>query len=1192
GLGEGSAALLVDGESPAGIEVASSSDPIRPEDLAYIIFTSGSTGAPKGVPITHRNALAFIEGEAGIMAVRPRDRVYHGFSIAFDAAVEELWLAFGAGACLVVADEGMASSGSSLPAELTHARVSVLSLVPTLLSMFDAPLPTVRLLITGGEACPEGLVARWAPGRRMLNTYGPTEATVVATWCELKAGKPVTIGRPLPGYRAEVVDEAGRPVAAGEAGELLIGGDAVSPGYLGRPDLNAKKFFVKDGIPWFRTGDRVARNATGELEFHGRIDDQVKIRGFRIELGEVEAALARTAGVSRAAVTRREDEPGMPYLAAYVIATRGKAFDEKAAREAMKRTLPSYMIPATFTVLDSFPVTSGGKVDRRSLPAPDRSLRAATGRPAASPAEAALLDLWGRYFAPQLVEVDDDFFDLGGHSLLATRLVSDLRESGACPGISVVDVYEQRTLAACAKRMEALGFAGSEESRGTTPPRSASRFQRVPFWRHFLCGAGQLLSLYPLLAIASAGTFLGFWVYQQLFEKRQQITVTALVIIALLLALRPLQLAVAVGLKWALIGRFKPGRHPVWGFYFFRFWLVRQALHAFHFSALKSTPLLAFQFRLLGARIGRGVHLQTLDVLAADLLTIGDGAVVGKDANLTGYVVEDGELIIGEVTIGKDAVIGARALVSPGSGVGDGGELGDGALLRPGSRVPPGARWVGSPASPAGMAEDPPWCRGEAPAAGNPLLLRLGYLLGLAVLPLFPLLSTLPGALILRYVEFHYCDFYGQYWDFWKIVAVAPLSVGVFVVCLCLQIAAAKWILIGRQSGGVHALGSARQMRQWLVDSLLHLSQELLFPLYSTLYLPPWFRLMGAKLGARVEVSTAEHVNPDLLRLEEGSFVADAVCLGAAEVRRGRVRLAPVSVGRNSFLGNNAVIPAGTAVGEEALVGVLSLPPEGALAGEAHASWLGMPSFRLPRRQASTAFGEELTYKPPPRLVAARLAIEAVRILLPGTVMVVLGMALLLLGGHLLDEEILDFSQLILAYPIFLGSLGVASMAFTWALKWLVIGRYRPLERPLWSPFVWKSELVTATFEHLSMRALGDLLLGTPFLPWYFRALGSRMGRRVYLDTIYITEFDLVDLADDVSVNNGCDLQTHLFEDRVMKMDRVTLRSRASAGPAAVVLYGATLGEGTVLEGRSLAMKGEALPGGDRWTGSPARRSD
>ena len=215
---------------------------MKGDNLCYIIYTSGSTGKPKGVELEHRGVCNLVQVEREMFRVKPDDRVFQGFSIAFDASVEEVWLAFASGAALVVGTAEMVHAGPALAGILTEARVTVWSTVPTLLSMQDQDVPTLRILILGGEACPPDLVSRWCrTGRRMFNTYGPTEGTVICTSWDCVPGKPVTIGKPIPTYQILILDESLQPVPPGVSGELYIGGVGVARGYVGRPDLTAKR---------------------------------------------------------------------------------------------------------------------------------------------------------------------------------------------------------------------------------------------------------------------------------------------------------------------------------------------------------------------------------------------------------------------------------------------------------------------------------------------------------------------------------------------------------------------------------------------------------------------------------------------------------------------------------------------------------------------------------------------------------------------------------------------------------------------------------------------------------------------------------------------------------------------------------------------------------------------------------------
>ena len=405
-------------------------------DLCYIIYTSGTTGKPKGVQIEHRNACHLARAEGKIFEVQPTDRVYQGFSLAFDASVEEVWLALFSGATLVIGNAEMVRSGTGLSLKLAEAGVTVLSCVPTLLAMMEEDVPVLRLLILGGEVCPPDLVRRWwKPGRRVVNTYGPTETTVIATSGECHPDKPVTIGSPVPNYSACILNEELKPVSDGATGELCIGGAGVARGYVGRADLTREKFVTldlnfctesPDSQRFYRTGDLARWLANGEIEFLGRIDSQVKIRGFRVELAEIEAVLMECPAVQSTAVMLREDEPGIQQLVGYVVARSGVVFDERAARELLRGRLPAYMIPALFEPLPSQPLLTAGKVDRKSLPVPRSRPKAERQiMPGRNELEKEVASVWGELFAPAAVSIADDFFlDLGGHSLLAARMVS------------------------------------------------------------------------------------------------------------------------------------------------------------------------------------------------------------------------------------------------------------------------------------------------------------------------------------------------------------------------------------------------------------------------------------------------------------------------------------------------------------------------------------------------------------------------------------------------------------------------------------------------------------------------------------------------------------------------------------------------------------------------------------------------
>jgi amino acid adenylation domain-containing protein len=451
-LGEGRALpLLLDGDSLAGESEDPLDTAVDEDQLVYLIYTSGSTGRPKGVMVCHGALASYVAAFREEHALSPQDGVLQFASIGFDTSAEEIYPCLTSGAALVLRDDAMLASTPGFLRACGELGVTVLDL-PTafwhemVARLVEEPagLPaSLRLIILGGErVLPERLAAWHGLGLgevRLVNTYGPTETTIVATRCELTSGLAVPgevpIGRPVPGARAYVADPFLELAPAGIPGELCVAGCGLARGYLGRPDLTAERFLPdpwtgEPGARLYRTGDLVRWLPAGDLEFLGRVDDQVKVRGYRVELREIEANLGLHPAVAAAVVVAREDAPGDRRLTAYVVPRNG----EVAAAELrgfLRQRLPDYMVPAAFVTLASLPTTPSGKVDRRALPGPER-LRPDDGGACIAPrtaAEETIAAIWSEVLGLGRVGVTDNFFELGGHSLLLPQVMHRLRSA-------------------------------------------------------------------------------------------------------------------------------------------------------------------------------------------------------------------------------------------------------------------------------------------------------------------------------------------------------------------------------------------------------------------------------------------------------------------------------------------------------------------------------------------------------------------------------------------------------------------------------------------------------------------------------------------------------------------------------------------------------------------------------------------
>ncbi|MEV6766723.1 amino acid adenylation domain-containing protein [Streptomyces sp. NPDC051105] len=487
-------ALVVDeGTVPYG----AAPDPVvcGPDDLAYVLYTSGSTGVPKGVAVEHRALLNLAVNVRPVFPVTAEDRVLQFVSFGFDVAVSDLFFSWVAGAELHIAREDE-RLGEALQARLRDSRITYVFLPPSAaMTLPRAPgaLPELRTLAVGGEACPAELVERLGEeGRRIVNGYGPSEATVYSTTAVLRPGEPVVIGAAVPGTRTYVLDNRLRPVPVGVTGELYVAGASLARGYVGRPGMTAERFvadpYGPPGSRMYRTGDLCRVDAHDVLHYLGRIDSQVKLRGFRLELGEIEALLAGHPDVAVAAAAVRGTGTRQR-LVAYLVATSDVS--DEALRAHLAERLPGYAVPEVFVRLPELPVNPSGKIDRARLPEPPASrprLRESYAAPRTE-TEHRVAEIWQRVLTLDRVGVEDNFFDLGGNSVRLLAVLTALRERRPeYRDLTLIDLFRHPTVATVAAHLDSS--AEDTAPQGEAARRGDDRRLRLAALRQPRSGKG------------------------------------------------------------------------------------------------------------------------------------------------------------------------------------------------------------------------------------------------------------------------------------------------------------------------------------------------------------------------------------------------------------------------------------------------------------------------------------------------------------------------------------------------------------------------------------------------------------------------------------------------------------------------------------------------------------------------------
>jgi non-ribosomal peptide synthetase-like protein len=726
--------------------------------------------------------------------------------------------------------------------------------------------------------------------------------------------------------------------------------------------------------------------------------------------------------------------------------------------------------------------------------------------------------------------------------------------------VSVIDIYQHPTLGELAGLLDSYQEAATTRRTVVPTPRRA--------------GVVQALLLVPLLTLVGlrwTAVLAGATTVLAALGGPAWLPVApwwAPAVAWLVLFSPPGRIGIAAGGARLLLRGVRPGSYPRGGSTHLRLWTALRLAEHSGATTVSGASWMARYARALGATVGRDVDLHSAPPVTG-MLRLGRGAAIEPEVDLSGYWVDGDVVHIGKIRVGAGARVGARSTLLPGARVGKGADVAAGSTVT--GAVPGDQYWAGSPAAPAGRSTLK-WPAGRAPRSR-----RWAWLYGVTsmVLGLLPALAALPGLVLVARAVAGTADVAAALPR--ALVAVPVATLAYLVAYALLVLVPVRLLAIGIRQG-YHPVHGRTAWQVWATERLMDMARTGLFPLYASLATPVWLRLLGAKVGRGAEISTVLAL-PSMTTVASGAFLADDTMVAGYELGRGWLHVAPARVGKAAFLGNSGMTAPGHSVPNRGLVGVLSSTPRKAKKGS---SWLGMPP--MPLRRAVGTGDTARTFAPPTRLKGARAAVELCRVL-----PVMCGAALGVLVAAALVVLWTSFGAWVAAPAsgVVLLAAGVVACLVAMLAKWSLVGRFRPVEHPLWCSFVWRDELADTFVEVLAVPWLVQAVTGTPLLALWLRGMGAHIGRGVWLETYWLPESDLVRLERGSTVNRGCVVQTHLFHDRIMSMDEVRLARGATLGPHGIVLPGASIGTATTVGPGSLVTRGDEVPPHTRWQGNP-----
>jgi non-ribosomal peptide synthetase-like protein len=1156
-------------------------------ELCYIIYTSGSTGNPKGVPITQASICNFVRVAAEVYGYRCADRVYQGLTIAFDFAVEEIWVPLIIGATLLPNRTGTSLLGSDLANFLLENKATALCCVPTLLASINEDIPDLRLLIVSGEACPQDLIKRWHTSERtILNAYGPTETTVTATLSRPKPDQPITIGKPLPTYSVIILEPGTKKILPfGKEGEIAIAGIGVAQGYLNRPD-QTQQAFIKDFLAIknnptgliYRTGDIGLINENGDIEYRGRIDLQVKIRGYRIELTEIESVILKIPQIAQAVVDTFEPYPGVKELVAYyTLQDDVGAIAQETLIAELRTVLPNYMVPSYYEHLAVMPLMACDKADRKALPKPSSKRMNAGQRVIVEPRttmEAVVTEVLADLLELDAVSTEEDFFDdLGTDSLLIAMFGAAVREQLPNIDVSMRDFYAYPSVAKLAAHLDrkpSVQYNGSKVDKFRIPSKLD----------YYTCGTVQLATYFLFICFA---TVLLMEVIPWIFAARSPVDLY-LRLCGFFAGSFFVWTSLAIAAKWILVGVWKTEKIPIWSFKYYRFWLIKHIIQSSPVALFKGYPLYNAYLRLMGAKIGKNVVMECqLMPFCADLLNIADNTILRNDSVLVSYKARSNYIYTGPISLGKNVIVGEGSVIDINTVMENGAQLGHASCLNEGQTIFEDKRYHGNPAEET--STDFRSCDEKQVSSLRQVIYSLGQLLNrfFGVVPLLILLmSYLVTITLPKYEPLT------QPWALHILLVTLVASLSFFLLGLLLNTVIPRVLNRFLKVNRSYVLYGFHFMIFKMIQKFTNsATNNLVFG--DSSFIVYYMKLVGYKLSWVIQTGSNfglehKHDNPYLCNFGSGTMISDGFSMLNVHESSTAFRLAKTSVGDDNFIGNNVFYPAKGKTGNNCLIATKAMVP---VEGKIHENvgLLGSPCFEIPR-----------TVERSPTVEPATKAVNRLK-----------GVRrknwhnLRTITGYLISRFAYTYITLMVFYAIahswvtlgLFDRIVIVNLFLIFSIGYFIIveratfafGGMTPIIVSIYDKKYWQVERVWKSSETF----LRGLWLGTPFRSIINRLLGIKQGKMVFDDGLYASEKTMLEIGDYCNFNTGCVLQSHSLEDGIYKSDYIKVGSQCSIETKAFVHYGVTVGNDVIIGADSFVMKGEHLANRTIWGDNPAK---